>query len=68
MLSYLGDAHAPAPVPPRPCIYVGKAGANMLRGTGGAVGPASLTILMETAYSIAIGEGAVGGLILGLMG
>jgi hypothetical protein len=35
---------------------------------GSAVGPASLTILMETANSIAIAAGAVGGLILGLMG
>jgi len=35
---------------------------------GSAVGPASLTILMERANSIAIAAGAVGGLILGLMG
>jgi len=35
---------------------------------GSAVGPASLTILMETANSIFIGAGAIGGLILGLMG
>jgi Na+/proline symporter len=35
---------------------------------GSAVGPASLTILMETANSIAIAAGAVGGLALGLMG
>jgi Na+/proline symporter len=35
---------------------------------GRAVGPASLTILMERANSIAIAAGAVGGLILGLMG
>jgi hypothetical protein len=35
---------------------------------GSAVGPASLTILMETANSIAIAAGAVGGLILGLLG
>merc|ERR1719395_418222 len=35
---------------------------------GSAVGPASLTILMETANSVAIGAGAVGGLALGLIG
>jgi MFS family permease len=35
---------------------------------GSAVGPASLTILMETANGIWIGAGAVGGLALGLMG
>merc|ERR1719401_3039276 len=35
---------------------------------GSAVGPASLTILMERANGIAIAAGAVGGLILGLMG
>merc|ERR1719390_123586 len=35
---------------------------------GSAVGPASLTILMETANGMAIGAGAVGGLILGIMG
>jgi hypothetical protein len=35
---------------------------------GSAVGPASLTILMETANGKAIGAGAVGGLILGIMG
>jgi len=35
---------------------------------GSAVGPASLTILMETANGMAIGAGAVGGLILGLLG
>jgi len=35
---------------------------------GSAVGPASLTILMETANGFWIGAGAVGGLILGLVG
>merc|ERR1712078_311000 len=35
---------------------------------GSAVGPASLTILMETANGKFIGGGAVGGLILGLFG
>jgi hypothetical protein len=35
---------------------------------GSAVGPASLTILMETANGVAIGAGAVGGLILGVAG
>jgi uncharacterized integral membrane protein len=35
---------------------------------GSAVGPASLTILMETANGIFIGAGAVGGLALGLLG
>merc|ERR1719201_2230108 len=35
---------------------------------GSAVGPASLTILMETANSFFIGAGAVGGLILGVLG
>merc|ERR1719324_164220 len=35
---------------------------------GSAVGPASLTILMETANGAAIGAGAVGGLALGLIG
>lgn len=35
---------------------------------GSAVGPASLSILMETANSFFIGAGAVGGLILGLLG
>merc|ERR1719191_460385 len=35
---------------------------------GSAVGPASLTILMETANGIFIGAGAVGGLLLGLLG
>jgi len=35
---------------------------------GSAVGPASLTILMERANSFFIGAGAVGGLILGVMG
>merc|ERR1719160_1770828 len=35
---------------------------------GSAVGPASLTILMETANSMAIAAGAVGGLVLGVMG
>jgi len=35
---------------------------------GSAVGPASLTILMERANGVAIGAGAVGGLILGLLG
>jgi hypothetical protein len=33
---------------------------------GSAVGPASLTILMETANGVAIAAGAVGGLILGV--
>merc|ERR1719352_775809 len=35
---------------------------------GSAVGPASLTILMERANGIFIGAGAVGGLILGVAG
>jgi uncharacterized membrane protein len=35
---------------------------------GSAVGPASLTILMETANGVAIGAGAVGGLALGIIG
>lgn len=35
---------------------------------GSAVGPASLTILMETANGIFIGAGAVGGLVLGVLG
>merc|ERR1719235_1856135 len=35
---------------------------------GSAVGPASLTILMETANGVFIGAGAVGGLILGVLG
>merc|ERR1719401_953512 len=35
---------------------------------GSAVGPASLTILMETANGLFIGAGAVGGLVLGLLG
>mmetsp|Transcript_59798 Transcript_59798/g.139304 ORF Transcript_59798/g.139304 Transcript_59798/m.139304 type:complete len:849 (-) Transcript_59798:86-2632(-) len=35
---------------------------------GSAVGPASLTILMEKASSVAIGAGAVGGLIMGMLG
>jgi len=35
---------------------------------GSAVGPASLTILMERASSVAIGAGAVGGLVLGMAG
>jgi len=35
---------------------------------GSAVGPACLTILMETANGFWIGAGAVGGLILGLLG
>merc|ERR1719324_2086677 len=35
---------------------------------GSAVGPASLTILMETANGKAIAAGAVGGLVLGVMG
>jgi Na+/proline symporter len=35
---------------------------------GSAVGPASLTILMETANGVAIGAGAVGGLALGVLG
>jgi len=33
---------------------------------GSAVGPASLTILMETANGVFIGAGAVGGLVLGV--
>merc|ERR1719316_597530 len=35
---------------------------------GSAVGPASLTILMEQANGVAIGAGAVGGLLLGIIG
>merc|ERR1719201_3133899 len=35
---------------------------------GSAVGPASLTILMETANGFFIGAGAIGGLILGVLG
>merc|ERR1719454_2628393 len=35
---------------------------------GSAVGPASLTILMETANGFFIGAGAVGGLVLGVLG
>merc|ERR1719324_577870 len=35
---------------------------------GSAVGPASLTILMETANGMFIGAGAVGGLALGIIG
>eukprot|EP00971_Amphidinium_carterae_P029787 586255-Amphidinium_carterae.1 len=35
---------------------------------GSAVGPASLTILMETANGIFIAAGAVGGLIIGMLG
>merc|ERR1719191_2427670 len=35
---------------------------------GSAVGPASLTILMESANGVFIGAGAVGGLILGVAG
>jgi len=35
---------------------------------GSAVGPASLTILMEQANGIFIGAGAVGGLIIGMVG
>jgi Na+/proline symporter len=35
---------------------------------GSAVGPASLTILMETANGLFIGAGAIGGLILGVLG
>merc|ERR1719329_61770 len=35
---------------------------------GSAVGPASLTILMEQANGVFIGAGAVGGLILGVLG
>merc|ERR1712167_192258 len=35
---------------------------------GSAVGPASLTILMETANGKFIGAGAIGGLILGVLG
>jgi len=35
---------------------------------GSAVGPASLTILMERANGIFIGAGAIGGLMLGLLG
>ena len=35
---------------------------------GSAVCPASLTILMETANAIGISAGAIGGLVLGLMG
>ena len=35
---------------------------------GSAVGPASLTILLETANGIFIGAGAIGGLIIGMVG
>jgi len=35
---------------------------------GSAVGPASLTILMEKSNGIAIGAGAVGGLLCGILG
>jgi hypothetical protein len=35
---------------------------------GSAVGPASLTILMESANGVFIGAGAIGGLVLGVMG
>ena len=35
---------------------------------GSAVGPTSLTILMETANAVGISAGAIGGLVLGLMG
>merc|ERR1712194_59214 len=35
---------------------------------GSAVGPASLTILMEKSNGIAIGAGAVGGLVCGILG
>lgn len=35
---------------------------------GSAVGPASLTILMETANGFFIGAGAIGGLVLGVLG
>merc|ERR1719482_1792102 len=35
---------------------------------GSAVGPASLTILMETANGIGIAAGAVGGLAIGMLG